>query len=119
MPVYNFDPNTLLDSFRTSLAPVVSAQQEGLKAFDRLARYQYAVAGDYLEWSLSQAKALLNAKNPAELAAKQAELGGKISDQLRGRAQEFSTLANDAQTSITQLIDEATAKFAEVTKKAA
>jgi phasin family protein len=119
MSTATFDPNGLFDAYRNTLAPVLRAQAEGLKAFDRLARYQYAVAGDYLEWSLSQAKALLNAKNPAELAAKQAELGGKISDQLRGRAQEFSTLANDAQTTITQLIDEATAKFAEVTKKAA
>jgi phasin family protein len=115
----NFDPNSLFDAYRNAYAPVLRAQQEGLKAIDRLARYQYAVAGDYLEWSLSQAKAVLNAKNPAELVAKQAELGSKISDQLRGRVQEFSSLASDAQTTITQLFDEATAKFAEVTKKAA
>jgi hypothetical protein len=115
----NFDPNTILESYRDTFAPFVHAQQEGLKAIDRLARYQYAVAGDYLEWSLSYAKAFVNAKTPAEYLAKQTELGSKISDQLRGRAQEFSTLANDAQSTITQLIDEATAKFAEVTKKAA
>jgi Phasin protein len=115
----NFDPTALFDSYRTAYAPVLRAQQEGLKSIDRFARYQYAVAGDYLEWSLSTAKALLNAKTPAELAAKQAELGTKISDQLRGRVQEFSSLASDAQTTITALFDEATAKFAEVTKKAA
>jgi hypothetical protein len=119
MTTPTFDPNGLFDAYRNAFAPMLHAQQEGLKAIDRLARYQYAVAGDYLEWSLSNAKALLNAKTPAELASKQAELGSKISDQLRGRVQEFSTLASDAQTTITQLFDEATAKFAEVTKKAA
>ena len=115
----NFDPNAMFEAYRNSLAPVLRAQQEGLKALERFAHYQYALAGDYLEWSLSQAKAALGAKNPAELVAKQAELGSKLSDQLRGRVQEFSSLATEAQSTMTQLFDEATAKFADVTKKAA
>jgi len=119
MTTATFDPTALLETYRSAVAPYLHAQQEGLKAFDRLARYQYALAGDYLEWSLSNAKALVNAKTPAEYFAKQSELGTKISDQLRGRVQEFSTLASDAQSTITQLFDEASAKFAEVTKKAA
>ena len=119
MTTMNFDPSSLIETYRNAYAPVLRAQQEGLKAIDRLARYQYAIAGDYLEWSLSQAKAVLNAKSPSELVAKQTEIGSKISDQLRGRVQEFSSLASDTQATITQLFDEATAKFAEVTKKAA
>ena len=114
-----FDQNNMFETFRTAYAPVLRAQTEGLKAVDRLAHFQYALAGDYLEWSLSQAKAVLGARNPSELVAKQAELSNKLNDQLRGRVQEFSSLANDAQSTITQLFDEATAKFAEVTKKAA
>ena len=119
MSAYTFDPNALFDTYRTSLAPVLRAQQEGLKAFDRLAHFQYALAGDYLEWSLAQANTLLAAKTPAELFAKQAELGSKFSDQLRGRVQEFSSMATETQTTITQLIDQATAKFVDVAKKAA
>lgn len=114
-----FDPNSLFETYRNSLAPVLRAQQEGLKAFDRLAHFQYAVAGDYLEWSLTQAKTLLAAKTPAELVAKQAELGTKFSEQLRGRVQEFTSLASEAQSTLTGLLDETTAKFAEMTKKAA
>jgi hypothetical protein len=82
-----FDPNALLETYRTAIAPALKAQQEGLKAVDRYAHYQYALAGDYLEWALAQAKALLSAKNPGELVAKQAELGTQLSDQLRGRVQ--------------------------------
>ena len=119
MAVYNFDPNTLFDSFRSSLAPVLSAQQEGLKAFDRLAHFQYALAGDYLEWSLAQANSVLSSKSPAELFAKQTELGSKFSDQLRGRVQEFSSLATETQSTITQLIDQTTAKFVDIAKRAA
>jgi phasin family protein len=115
----DFNPNAFFETFTNTMAPVLRAQQEGLKAFDRLAHFQYALAGDYLEWSLAQAKGALAAKTPAEFVAKQAELGAKFSDQLRGRVQEFTSLATEAQTTLTQLVDQATAKFAEVTKKAA
>jgi hypothetical protein len=113
-----FNPTALLEGFRTALAPVLRAQQEGLKAVERFARFQYAVAGDYLEFSLSQAKAAANAKTPTEAFAKQSELGTKLNEQLRGRVQEFSTLATEAQATLTTLIDDATAKFNPVKKAA-
>jgi hypothetical protein len=114
-----FDPNALLETYRNAIAPALKAQQEGLKAVDRYAHYQYALAGDYLEWALAQAKAALSAKNPGELVAKQAELGSQLSDQLRGRVQELSSIASEAQTTMNALFNEATAKIAELTKKAA
>ena len=114
-----FDPNALLETYRNALAPALHAQQEGLKALDRLARYQYAVAGDYLEWSLAQAQALLGAKSPSEIAAKQSELGAKISEQLRGRVQELNAIAGEAQSTLGKLFTEASAKVTELTTKAA
>ena len=41
-----FDPSTLLNAARDAYAPVLKAQQEGFKSLERLARLQYAVAGD-------------------------------------------------------------------------
>src|ERR1700687_881969 len=114
-----FDPNTILEAHRTALAPTMKAQQEGLKAIDRVGRYQYAVAGDYLEWSLALAKASVGAHTPAELVSKQVELATALSEKLRARAQEFVTLATDAQTSFTQVVSEAAAKVAAATKKGA
>ena len=114
-----FDPKTMLDAYRTAFAPTLKAQQEGLKAIDRAGRYQYAVAGDYLEWSLAQGKAALAAQTPAEFVSKQVELATALSEKLRGRVQEFVALATDAQTSFTEVVSEATAKVAEVTRKAA
>lgn len=116
---YTIDPNALFDTARTSLAPIIKAQQEGLKTFDRLAHFQYALAGDFLEWSMAHANSFLAAKSPSELVAKQAELGSKFSDQLRGRVQEFSSLASETQTTLTAMFDQATAKFVDVAKKAA
>lgn len=115
----NFDATALLETYRNAFAPALQAQKTGLKAFERLARFHYAVAGDVMEWSLTNANAFLAAKNPSELVAKQAELGSKIGEQLRGRVQELSTIASESQTALSQLFNEATAKVAELSKKAA
>jgi hypothetical protein len=114
-----FDPNTLIESFRNALAPLMRAQTESIKALDRFAHHQYAVAGDYLEYGLAQAKAAVAAKTPAELIAANSELSNKLTEQLRARAQEFSTIAAEAQAVLNQFFSEASAKVAEVTKKAA
>src|SRR5580698_6902918 len=112
-----FDPKTIFEAYRNAFAPTFKAQQEGLKAIDRAGRYQYAVAGDYLEWSLAQAKAAIGAQIPAEFVSKQVELATALSEKLRGRVHELVSLATEAQSSFTQVVTEATAKVAEVTKK--
>jgi phasin family protein len=118
-----FDPKAIFEAYRSAFAPTLKAQQEGVKAIDRLGRYQHAVAGDYLEWSLAQAKAALAAQSPVEFVTKQVELTTALSEKLRARAQEFVTLATDAQTSaqttFTEAVNEATAQFGEVAKKKA
>jgi hypothetical protein len=113
-----FDPKAIFETYRNSFAPALKAQQqEGVKTLDRVGRYQYAVAGDYLEWSLAQAKAALGAQTPADFVSKQVELTTALSEKLRARALEFVTLASDAQTSFTAVVNEATTKIAEATKK--
>ncbi len=92
-----FDPKAIFESYRNAFAPAMKAQQEGVKALDQVSRYQYAIAGDYLEWSLAQAKAALNAQSPADFVSKQVELTTALSEKLRARAQEFVNLATDAQ----------------------
>jgi len=93
-----FDPKSIFETYKSAFAPALKAQQEGVKALDRVGRYQYAVAGDYLEWSLAQAKAAIGAQTPAEFVSKQVELTTALSEKLRARAQEFVKLATDAQT---------------------
>jgi Phasin protein len=92
-----FDPKAILETYRSALAPVLKAQQEGVKAIDTVGRYQYAVAGDYLEWSLAQAQLALRAPTPADFFTQQVELTTALSEKLRVRAQEFAALAQEAQ----------------------
>ena len=101
------------------MAPILQVQQENLKAVERLARYQYAVAGDYLEWILSQAKAAVAATSPTEFLAKQTELGSALSETLRNRGQELATIASETQSTMTQLVNDAAAKASTTFKKAA
>lgn len=114
-----FDPSTWLDSFRDTFASVTKAQQEGFKAIERIARFQYAVAGDYLEASIAQTQAALAAKTPVELFAKQTELGTQLGEKLRARAQEFSTLASEVQGSVSSFATEAATRATASAKKAA
>jgi hypothetical protein len=101
-----YDPNAWMDAYRESFAPVYKAQQEGLKTFERLARFQHAVLGDYIEAGISQAQAALAAKSPIDLMVKQVELGSQLGDKLRHRAQEFSSLASEAQGTVATFANE-------------
>jgi phasin family protein len=119
MSEITFDPKTIFETYRNAIAPALKVQQEGIKALDRVGRYQYAVAGDYLEWSLAQAKAAVAAQSPVEFVSKQVELTTALSEKLRARAQEFVKLAADAQTGFTEAVNESVSKVATETKRKA
>jgi len=119
MSELSFDPKTIFESYRNAFAPALKVQQEGVKALDRVGRYQYAVAGDYLEWSLAQAKAAIGAQSPADFVSKQVELTTALSEKLRARAEEFVKLATEAQTGFSDAVSEGVTKVAAETKRKA
>src|ERR1700733_11276558 len=92
-----FDFSALFDTYRQAFAPVIAAQQNYFKTVERLARYQFAVAGDYLDWSLSPAKARGEPKSVADLVGQQTALNTSFSDKLRVRAEELTQIASEAQ----------------------
>jgi hypothetical protein len=100
------DWNIWLDSYKDTYASFSKVQHEGLRALERFARFQYAVAGDVLEAGLAQVKATLGARADigtqafAELLEKQAELSTQLGEKIRERAQEFSALAAEVQDSV-------------------
>ena len=118
------DWNIWLDTYKDTYASFSKAQHEGLRALERFARFQYAVAGDVLEAGLAQAKATLGVRPAfgtqaiAELFEKQAELSTQLSEKIRERAQEFSALAAEVQESVGSFAA-AAANRAHAAKKAA
>lgn len=113
-----FDPSTLINATREAFAPVIKAQQEGFKTLERLARLQYAVAGDVLESSLARVHATFGATTAGELMSKQTELHTQLVEKLRERAQEFSTVTSEIQAKFSQMGNEFTSKAVH-TRKAA
>lgn len=113
-----FDANTFLNAARDAFAPVLKAQQEGIKSIERLARLQYAVAGDMLDAGLARVNATLIASTASELLTRQNELNAQWADKLRVRAQEFATVTTEIQTRLTQFGTEMAAKVVPVRKAA-
>jgi hypothetical protein len=113
-----FDPSSLLNAARDAYAPVLKAQQEGFKSLERLARLQYAVAGDLLESGLARVNATLSATSPTELFSKQGDLNSQFVDKLRTRAQEFATVTSEIQAQVGQLGSQIAAKAVPAMKAA-
>jgi hypothetical protein len=113
-----FDPNTVLAATREAFAPVLKAQQEGFRAFERLVRLNYAVAGDVLESNLARVNATFNAATTTELLNRQTELTSQFVEKLRGRAEEFATVTSEIQKKFSQLGTEIAAKAVPARKAA-
>lgn len=113
-----FDPSTLLAATREAFAPVLKAQQDGFKTLERIARLQYAFAGDLLESGLARVNAAFTATTAAELLHKHSELNSQFADKIRARAEEFANMTTEIQSKMSQYGNEIAAK-AVPTRKAA
>jgi trans-aconitate methyltransferase len=113
------DPKSMFSAYPEFLSPMLHLQQETLQVAERLARYQFAVAGDCLEWSLAMTKNSLATSAPANWFAKHTELGTKFNDQLRSRSQELVTIANESQAALTEAVTGTAASVQAVFTKAA
>ncbi len=113
-----FDTNHMLAAAREAFAPMLRAQQEGFKTLERLARLQYAVAGDVLETGLARMHASFAAATPSELLSKQTELNTQFVDKLRARAEEFATVTSEIQAKFSQFGTEIAAKAVPARKAA-
>ena len=114
-----FDFSTLIDTYREAMAPLYRAQQEGLKSIERLTRYQFAVAGDFLDWTLAQAKTSVGPKTVGDLMGQQVALNTSFGEKLRARAQEFSEITSETQGAVNKWVEDTAAKVKESAKKAA
>ena len=115
----NFDFTNMFDTYRQAFAPVVSGQQNYFNTLERFARYQFKVAGDYLEWFLSQARVNVEPKSVAGLVTTQTSLNTAFGNRLGVRAAEFTQIASETQGTVSQWLDEAGTKAAEAGKAAA
>ena len=114
----SFDSTQMLAAAREAFAPMLKAQQEGFKTLERLARLNYAVAGDVLETNLARVHAAFAAATPSELLSKHTELNTQFVAKLRVRAEEFATVTSEIQANFTKFGTEIAAKAVPARKAA-
>ena len=95
------------DFTKRAFAPMLKLHQATAKSIEQMAKYQYEVAGDYLDYGIDQLHAVTKAKDPAELFSKQVELASAFVDKFTKRSQEFTKIVTDAQTNVTTVIEQA------------
>jgi hypothetical protein len=101
------DTSAWTQALHETFAPVQRAQQEGLKALERLTKFQYSVASDYLQTGLAQAQAAFSSRTPSEFLSKQAELGTHFGACVSARVHELAAFASETQRGFTQVRSEA------------
>jgi phasin family protein len=103
--------NSFAEQARRLGAPLLKANEISAKAFERVARHQYELAGDLLNLGIAQLNAATQAKDVPALLQKQAELAHTYFEKQTQRSQDLLRIASESQAELTSFIDGATAEF--------
>lgn len=113
-----FDMNAWFDASRSAFAPVMRAQQEAFKTFERVARHQYAATGGYLDSTLAHVKSTLDTKSSGDLIARQTEFATQLFEKAQSDLRELVKLFADSQATLADSFADV-AKSVTTPKKAA
>jgi hypothetical protein len=117
----------MMTTFTDNVAKLNDFQSQGLEparkftgiaveAFEQIARQNYAVCGDMLEFAVSQAKLPMDVTDPKALFERQAESTKALAELLTARAEEYAAIGKTIQDTTTQLVNK---DIVEPAKKAA
>jgi len=114
-----FDFNAFLDAGKKAMAPAVKFSELSLAGFERIARQQYAFAGEVLEFSLQQLQLASTARDFNDLTARQIELSTQFVERATQRSQDLIKLSSEHQAQMTKWFDQTVSESAKGAKKAA
>jgi len=114
----NFTENfeKLVQLQQEALAPLRVFSGVAVDSAEKIARKNYAVCGDVLEYAIAQAKLPADVTEPKDLFERQAEATRQFAELLTQRANEYVELGKTFQASATEVINE---DFIKPVKKAA
>jgi phasin family protein len=114
--------NAFLENSRKLAEPVARLQELSARTFERFARYNYEVTGDFLNLSIATLHAATQSKDLQEMLKKQSELANAAFEKQTQRSQDLFRIAGEAQADVTSWIDQTstdfTARAAKVAKAA-
>ena len=114
-----FDFNAFLDAGKKAMAPAVKFSELSLAGFERIARQQYAFAGEVLEFSLQQLQLASSARDLNDLTSRQIELSTQFAERATQRSQDLIKLSTEHQAQLTKWFDQTVSESAKGAKKAA
>jgi phasin family protein len=97
------------DFSQRAFAPAIRFNEMFVGNVERVAKFQYELAGDLMELALEQMQATVKAKDLATLMSQQREIATKFAEKGTKRQQAMAKLATDSQAGLATWFEEATA----------
>lgn len=114
-----FDFNSFLDAGKKAFAPVVKFNELSVQGFERIARQQYAFAGEMLEFSLKQLQLTSTVRDINDLTARQIELSTQFAERATQRSQDLIKLSTEHQAQLTKWFDQTVTESAQTVSESA
>jgi len=116
MTTFTENLEKLAELQKPALEPARQLFGATVEAFEQIARKNYALYGDVLEFAVSQAKLSVDVNEPKELFERQVASGKDFAELLSKRANEYVELGQEFQGTATNIFSK---EFVEPVKKAA
>jgi len=97
------------DFAQRAFAPATRLNEVVVGNVERVARFQYELAGDLMQLALDQMNAAVRAKDLTTLLAQQREIATKFAEKGTQRQQALAEMASESQASLAKWIEDATA----------
>jgi phasin family protein len=114
-----FDFNSFLDAGKKAFAPVVKFNELSMQSFERIARQQYAFAGEMLEYSLKQLQLTSTVRDINDLTTRQIELSTQFAERATQRSQDLIKLSSEHQAQLTKWFDQTVTESAQTVSESA
>jgi phasin family protein len=114
-----FDFNAFIDAGKKAFAPAIKLNELSAAAFERIARQQYAFAGEVLEFSLQQLQLVTTVRDINDLTSRQIELSTQFAERATQRSQDLIKLGTEHQAQLTKWFDQNVSESAKVAAKKA
>jgi len=103
------DFSAYTDFAKRAFAPATRLNETVVGNFESLARFQYELAGDFMQLAIEQMQATVKANDLGALVARQSEIATKFVEKQTQRQQAFARMATDAQARVAKLVEESAA----------
>jgi hypothetical protein len=113
------DFNAFLAFQKKAMGPFIELNQLFVRSAERAAREGYAVMGEALELAIAQANTVVGAKDPAELATKQAQLAQEFVAKQTARSNDWVKLAQTTQADLGKWFEAANEELSAATRQRA